>query len=416
VRRAFALGVAFACAACHVVAPDTDTPPVRAWSDTERAVLATLRLSALGDPPRDPGNRAGDDPSAAALGRALFGDRAISRNGKISCETCHQPERAFSDGLARAVGLAPLRRNTPSLLDVGHQRWLFWDGRADTLWSQALVPLEHADEMGGSRTGIVHHVASERRLAELYESAFGPFPEISWEHIPLTAAPNGDAAARRAWAALAEEERTRITQAFANLGKAIAAYERTLRSRPSRFDDYAEAVLAGRDRDAARVLDAREVAGLALFLSGRSGCVSCHHGPRFSDGHFHNIGTGDLGTASEDLGRAEGRQLLREAEFGCASPYADPSPPAACASAEGGFGVEVPSLQRGAFRTPGLRNLTATAPYLHDGRFGTLVEVLEFYRHPPDKAAVPHELPRELDLSDGELADLSRFLRTLDPR
>ena len=179
--------------------------------------------------------------------------------------------------------------------------------------------------MGGSRTAIVHRVAAEPRLAQLYRDAFGPLPEIGWKSVRLEAGPNGDAAARAAWAALPETERASLTRAFANLGKALAAYQRTLRSRPSRFDAYVDAVLAGRARDAERLLDAREVSGLALFLSGRSGCLSCHHGPLFTDGHFHNIGTGELGTPNEDLGRAQGRQLVRNSEFNCASSLADAS-------------------------------------------------------------------------------------------
>jgi cytochrome c peroxidase len=388
-------------------------PTRKAWTDSERAVLETLRLGARRDPPPDPGNRAGDDPAAAALGKGLFGDPALSRDGRVACQTCHEPARAFTDGQPRSIGLAALRRNAPSLLDVAYQRWLFWDGRADSLWSQALDPLEQPEEMGGSRTAIVHRVAADTRLAQLYRDAFGPLPEIAWQRVRLDAGPNGDASARAAWTALPESERADLTRAFANLGKALAAYERTLRSGPSRFDAYADAVLDGREREAEHLLDAREVSGLELFISGRSGCLSCHHGPLFTDGQFHNIGTGEIGTPSEDLGRARGRQLARSSEFNCASPLRD-EPAGADCGRESGFGAEVVALQRGAFRTPGLRNLSATAPYLHDGRFATLEQVLAFYRHPPDKAAVAHELPRELDLSDRDLADIARFLHTLD--
>jgi cytochrome c peroxidase len=413
-RAAAALCCALACAACTSRAPDPAPRAPKVWSDTERTVLSSLRLSALTEPPPDPGNAQGDDPRAAALGAELFIDPALSRNGRIACQTCHLPARAFSDGRDRSVGLAPLRRNAPSLLDVAYQRWLFWDGHGDSLWSQALSPLEQPDEMGGSRTAIVHHVASEPRLTRMYTGVFGPLPEIRWDDVRATASPNGDEAARAAWAALPERDRTSVTRAFANLGKALAAYQRTLRSRPSRFDAYVDAVLADPPRPAERILDAREVNGLELFLSGRSGCLSCHHGPLFSDRQFHNIGTGEIGTAGEDLGRARGRELLRGAEFGCASEFGDPSA-ARCAAPEQGFGAEVSALQRGAFRTPGLRNLSATAPYLHDGRFATLEEVLDYYRHPADKQTVGHELPRSLDLSDREIADLTRFLRTLDP-
>jgi cytochrome c peroxidase len=390
VIRTAALALALAALACGAGAGGANHRAVKDWSDTERAVLATLRLSARGDPPPDPGNRVGDDPAAAALGEVLFADPALSRDGKISCQTCHEPARAFSDGRARSVGLAPLRRNAPSLLDVAYQRWLFWDGRADSLWSQALSPLEQPDEMGGSRAAIVRQVARDPDLAAHYEAVFGPLPAVDADPIA-------------------------ITRAFANVGKALAAYQRTLRSQPSRFDAYADAVLTGHPREAARRLDAREESGLALFLSGRTNCLSCHHGPAFTDGSFHNLGTGELGTPNEDVGRAAARPLVGNSEFNCASPLADPGI-GSCARIDGGFGTEVPALQRGAFRTPGLRNLSATAPYFHDGRFATLPAVLEYYRHPPDKAAVRHELPRALELSDAEIEDLARFLRTLDPQ
>ena len=409
-RAALACALAFACS--HR-APEAGVRAQETWSDSERSVLATLRLSALREPPPDPGNPHGDDPRAAALGAALFADPALSRNGKVACQTCHLPERAFTDGRARSVGLAPQRRNAPSLFDVAYQRWLFWDGRADSLWSQALAPLEQPDEMGGSRTAIVHRVAADPRLARMYEGVFGPLPPVHWESVRPAASPNGDADARAAWAALPERERTDLTRGFANLGKALAAYERTLRSRPSRFDAYVDAVLAGRPRDAERALDAREVSGLALFLSGRSGCVSCHHGPLFSDGQFHNIGTGELGTPDEDLGRAAGREQLRAAEFSCTSSFRD-GPASDCGHLTAMRSTEIGDLMRGAFRTPSLRNLPATAPYLHDGRFATLEEVLAFYRKPPDKARVRHELP-PLDLSDREIEDLARFLRALTP-
>jgi cytochrome c peroxidase len=365
-------------------------PPASAWSDSERALLATLRLAALPEPPPDPGNGVGDRPEAAALGLALFFDTGLSANGRVACSTCHQPERAFTDGLRKSLGLGPLRRNAPSLLDIGHERWLYRDGRADSLWSQALVPLEHPDEMGGSRLAIMKRVASDPRLAQLYEAAFGSRPPA------LDGSP----------------ERTAVDRAFTNLGKALAAYERTLRSRPTRFDGYVDALLEGRLEEAERLLDPAEVAGLRVFLSGRSGCLSCHLGPRFTDGRFHNVGTGDLGTPREDLGREQGRQILRSFEFNCLSPYGDS---ADCRHLERMWATEVQGLLRGAFRTPGLRNLATTAPYMHDGRFQTLEEVLSFYRNPPAKAETPHELPAALDLTDLELRDLAKFLRSLDP-
>ena len=113
--------------------------------------------------------------------------------------------------------------------------------------------------------------------------------------------------------------------------------------------------------------------------------------------------------------RADAARLTGNSEFNCASTLNDVSPAPDCTRRPSGFGAEVIALQRGAFKTPGLRSLSATAPYLHDGRFTTIEEVLDYYRRPPDKASVRHELPASLDLSDSEIADLARFLRALDP-
>ena len=289
-------------------------------------MLASLRLDAQRDPPPDPGNRFGDDPAAAALGEALFADPALSRNGRVACQTCHQPERAFSDGLARSVGLATLRRNAPSLLDVGYQRWLFWDGRADSLWSQALAPLEDPEEMGGSRAAIVQRVAAEARLARLYRDAFGPLPEVAWQSVRLDAAPNGDAAARAAWTALPETERASLTRAFANLGKALAAYQRTLRSQPSRFDAYVEAVLAGRTRDAERTLDARETPVCAVPLGAQRLPRPATTARGSRTGTSITSGPATWAPRAKISGAHRAARLMRNSEFNCASALWIPAP------------------------------------------------------------------------------------------
>lgn len=383
------------------------------WSDTERALLASLQYGTLPPPPSDAGNRAGDDPKAAALGAALFSDARLSGNGALSCASCHQPARAYSDGRPRGIGLAPLHRNTPSLRDVAFERWLYRDGRADSLWSQALVPIEHPAEMGGNRTAAARHVATDPLLRELFAAAFGPVPALDWSSLPGAASPRGNAAERAAWAALGEPARNSVDRVFSAIGKAIAAFERTLRAKPSRFDAYVAAVLAGRDDEAARQLDASEVAGLRVFISGRAGCLACHVGPRFSDGRFHNIGTADLGTPGEDLGREAGLASLRDFEFRCGNANSDTREDK-CEHLTQMRESEVPELLRGAFKTPSLRGLSTSAPYLHDGRFSSLEELLDFYRRPPNKAASRHELPATLALSDGELTDLARFLRALE--
>ncbi len=124
-------------------------------------LAAIYRRSPLEEPPPDPTDRVADSASAAALGQFLFFDRGLSANGEIACASCHQPARGFSDGRALAKGLAGGRRNTPTLLNVAFNHWFFWDGRADSLWSQALQPLEGRREEGGDR--LLYHPPRRRR-------------------------------------------------------------------------------------------------------------------------------------------------------------------------------------------------------------------------------------------------------------
>lgn len=144
------------------------------WMATQIPLLESLTLRSLPDPPADPGNRWGEDPAVAALGEKLFFDASLTGN-RISCSSCHVPDLGFTDGRPTSKGLAVVRRNAPSLLDVAYRRWLFWDGRSDSLWSQALETLESPTEMGGSRGQIVRRVDGDPELSELYREAF-----ITW--------------------------------------------------------------------------------------------------------------------------------------------------------------------------------------------------------------------------------------------
>ena len=148
--------------------------PVR-LDDRERAIALTL--SPLPPLPKQPSNRFADDPEAARLGQRLFYDARLSRDGDRSCASCHSPGLGWSDGLPLSQGIAELNRNSPSLLHAGYQRWLFWDGRADSLWSQVQWPLEHPDEMGFARADLVRLIAGDEALRSEYEAIFGPLPD-----------------------------------------------------------------------------------------------------------------------------------------------------------------------------------------------------------------------------------------------
>ncbi len=416
-------GLPWVCAVLSVLLLIPEANPAASpaqWSATETSLLATLRLQALPPVRQDPGNRQSRQPEAAAFGAQLFFAPALSREGTLACASCHRPEWFFTDRRATAHGREVLTRNTPSLLGVAHEQWWYWDGRADSLWSQALQPLEAAAEMGNSRVAVVRTVLSHPQLGARYRQVFGP-AQVPLGGLPAQASPLGSAEEQTAWAQLDEHARHKVNRVFTNIGKALAAYESTLQPAQSRFDRYVDALMANKASDPDAQLTAQEQHGLRVFISGRSGCLSCHHGPRFTDRRFHNVGTGNLGQADEDIGRYAGRQRLEANPFNCRSRYAGHGADAAqtdaginaCQHLTRMYRNEVDTLMRGAFRTPTLRNISETAPYMHDGRFATLDEVMQHYREPPDKTQHRHELEALRVLSDEDIAAINSFLQTL---
>ncbi len=383
------------------------------WSDREKQLLASMRLPENPEPPASPSNRVADSPDAARLGEALFFDTRFSANGKLSCASCHIPERFFTDGEARAKGVSRAGRNTPTIIGAAFQNWYYWDGRRDTLWSQALVPFEAADEMGSSRVAVVRLVGEDPELREHYESVFGPFPmHLLKLDLPKHAGPLGDKSARDAWQRIPTAEATLINRVYANLGKSVAAFERTLPVPRSRFDAYIDAVLDG-DKRANKLLTDDELAGLELFLDDeRTHCLRCHNGPWLTNGDFHNIGTGSFEGENLDFGRVFGLRSLLMDEFNCIGPYSDASRDQCAELRFLNRSTHVPL--DGAFKVPSLRFLAQTAPYMHDGRFYSLEEVMAFYRK-AESTDPNSELPT-LDLTDDELTKLQQFLLTLsDP-
>jgi cytochrome c peroxidase len=379
------------------------------WDEAQLQRLRSLSLASLPAAPPDPTNRVADDERAARLGHRLFFDASLSANGAVSCATCHRPELHFCDGRPTSMGMGPGARNAPSVVGAAHSPWQFWDGRRDSLWSQALAPIEVAAEMGGTRLEVARLVSRSPRYRADYEALFGPAPVFDDSaRFPARASPFGDPEARAAWDRLPEEARHQVNLAFANVGKAIAAYERRLAPGRARFDAYVERLVAG-DLEAARqTLSDDEIAGLRLFLDdARTQCMRCHNGPLFTNQGFHDVASSRFGPIP-DLGRYVGIQSLLLDPFNCLGPYSD----AAQEQCD-----ELRFLERremaplaGAFKTPGLREVERTAPYFHDGRLATLEAVIEHYRHPP---ADPGSELLPLELSDLEAARLAAFLRTL---
>jgi cytochrome c peroxidase len=407
---AVAVATVSGAATCRAEPPATDDRAL--FTPTELAAI--YRHSPLGPLPADPTDRVADDPRAAALGQFLFFDSRLSANGKVSCATCHQASHAFTDGKPVATGVGPGTRNSPTVVNAAYNQWYFLDGRSDSLWSQALQPLENPAEMGGDRLHIVLLVAQDP-ASRSYEQVFGPMPDFGAMRLRSAhARPGSDPRAPevRAWSGLGPADRQAIDRTFANLGKAIEAYERRLVSRPAPFDRYV-AALKRADRQQQRILSPAAKRGLKLFV-GSAHCDLCHSGPTFSDGQFHNLGL----APARDPGRAVGIRLLRADPFNSAGAFSD-APDESSRRDRLSF-LPDPDTQLGAFKTPSLREVGRTTPYMHDGRFNDLAQVMSFYagedlaRH---RGAMPGQREGTLDLvphlSPAQQLDLVAFLRTL---
>lgn len=414
--RYFAAGAALAAtlALSGWAAQEVRQAPARdKWSAQELATIAAMRLKQAGERPAEPSNAYEQRADAAALGRALFEDKRLSKNGQVACASCHAADKQFQDGRQFGKGVGTGKRRTMPVMGASHSPFLFWDGRKDSLWSQALGPMEDAAEHGGNRVRFVRLVLAQYKAQ--YQAVFGPAPELG--KLPEDASPNGTQAERAAWATLAPAARDGVNRVFANMGKAIAAYERQVSYGESRFDQYAQATVRA-DGRGQEVLTPQEVRGLRAFLTNGQ-CASCHNGPLLTDHAFHNTGVPPVDPASPDRGRAEGLKKLLKDEFNCLGPYSD-ARPEQCGELQ--FLSTNDPGQLAAFRTPSLRNVAARAPYMHAGQLATLEQVLQHYATSP-KAVIGHsELARPgekhaerqtIRLSATDIQDLAAFLGTL---
>jgi cytochrome c peroxidase len=375
--------------------------------------------SPLGSLPPDPTNRVAEDPDAAALGQYLFFDSRFSANGRISCATCHNPARAFTDGRALPRGIAVGTRNVPTVLDVAFSQWFFLDGRTDSLWAQAIQPFENAAEFGGDRLQMVLTTIQDPALRTAYQKVFGSLPALTGD-LPATlrhARPDADpqSPVAQAWRTMAPADRRVVDEIFSNLGKAIEAFERRLLDGPAPFDRYV-AGLRNHDPTSRQAIPPAARRGLKLFV-GAGRCELCHSGPAFTDGQFHNLGLPLLPGQAADPGRAAGIRRLQSDPFNGVGHFSDAAGTSA-AQSRLSFLPE-PASQLGAFKTPTLRNVALTAPYMHDGRFTTLKQVLDFYGQgkPASRGQPVGVRERTVDLipplSGSQQADLLAFLRTL---
>jgi len=383
----------------QIPAPLPDT-----WSPAELALIRSLSLSQLPPLPADPSNAFADDERAAELGQKLYFDTRLSGNGTVSCASCHRPELMFTDGLPLAVGTSGGTRHTPSLVGLSYSPWFYWDGRKDSQWAQALAPLEAPHEHDIDRLSVARLVTGDRSYQVMYQEIFGPAPPLPSGGI---ASPLGREAFIAGWNTLDAAQREAINRVFVNVGKSIAAYQRKMQPGRTRFDNYADAIAEGEERTGNGQLDSTELAGLDLFLN-KGQCINCHNGPLFTNHDFHNTGVRVLASQLPPMGRYDGVRIARWDPFNCLGEYSDASS-GECIELE--FARDTNELV-GAHKTPTLRNVSWTAPYMHGGQIGSLEDVIRHYDEAP-VSMLSHNEAKPLALRSVEHRQLVAFLKTL---
>ncbi len=372
----------------------------------------------------DTTNKYSKDPAAIDLGHRLFFDAGYSgpivvaddgmngglgaegQAGKVSCRSCHLGDWLIdtrSQPNGTSLGIDWFIRNAPSMVNSAtYDRQFGWVGYCDNLWGKVLIPAEFV--MGTTRTGIVGYLFNNYR--DEYDAIF---------EVPLDAGLADEARFPPAatplnpespWADMDPADQAIVNQAYANFGKAIAAYLGQLISGDADLDRF----VAGDDA----ALSESAKRGLRLFI-GKAACVECHSGPTFSDEEFHVTGVPQVGehvapAPGYDDGRLGAIDIYLGWDFTTAGPYNDDS------SIDRTQGVSKDPALEGAFRTKGLRNVAMTPPYMHTGHIETLREVVEFYNlggADSEFAGEKDELMVPLNLSDQEVSDLVAFLESL---
>ena len=341
------------------------------WSENDIARIQTFSLKSL-QAFKDPSNKYLDNKVTIKLGKSLFEDTRLSSNGKVSCSSCHIEKHAFTDNKVVARGLRDSFRNTLTLLNVGAHHWFFADGAKDSLWSQALSSIENPAEQNFTRVEAIRLIATDQVYRSQFKQVFNQeLPTIAeLSNFPIKAGPNAKLQDLIAWKKMSKQQRQQTNSLFSKIGKSIAAYVTTLKSKPTAFDFFIEELI--QNKPTTRLNDSQQ-RGLRLFLSKKTGCTNCHSGPLFSNKSFHNIATGIPG---KDNGRSEVIESVIRDVFNCLGPYSD-AKPEQC--------VELNYINRdkhqlrGTYKTPTLRGIKDSAPYMHDGRFKNLNEVLDHY-------------------------------------
>jgi cytochrome c peroxidase len=470
------------------------------WTSQEWSTLKTL--SPLPRPTDDP-DRYGDSSNAywnnsdaAALGHEFYFDTRFSGNAtlvdtigqtvpyaraalgqpvNVACATCHDPKRAGSDFTSApntvSIGAGWYDVNGEQTVNALYYPLLYWNGRSDSLWSQAAAVNESGVSMNNTRLNTFWVIMNDAHYHSAYNAIFTndplPDPAPATTDVPLTGKPG-----QAAFDGMTADNKRMVTRVQVNFAKAIGAYEYTLVSRDSAFDKFMEGTDEAISPGAKR--------GARLFV-GKASCVDCHNGPLFSDGLFHDVGVPQVGdhvptitdcypgrsncdctpgaekgsclpagawsgllklVASKDSKDANDNPVINYNNFRRDSTWSDNPPDEAFASKY--YSAPTDATLKGAWRTPSLRDVAITAPYMHDGLYKTLEDVLWHYnvggsasgagqfsvpRCAPDTASDPDAgapcLPADagapgraaqikpLELTDDEMDDLVEFLKTL---
>ena len=327
---------------------------------------------------RDPSNRVSGKREAIELGGKLFFEPRISGTGSVLCATCHVPFRSFQDARPRGFGLKDVDRNTIAVVNARFYRWYGWDGAHDSLWSQSIRPLLDEREMRSSAQKVAQTMRN--LFAKDYEAAFGG-------KLP------------------ADDE-----EVLVDVGKALAAYQETLVSARTEFDDFRDALADGKPSD----YPAAAQRGLKIFV-GKGNCSTCHFGPHFTNGEFADVGVPFfIAPGRVDPGRHTGIKKLKDSPYNLLGRYNDD---AARSTALGTKHVQLQHRNFGEWRVPGLRNVAQTAPYMHNGSLASLRDVVKHYSELKEDRlhADGEQILKPLKLSESEINDLVAFLESLSP-
>jgi cytochrome c peroxidase len=278
-----------------------------------------------------------DNPLTAEkveLGKQLYFDKRLSQDNTVSCATCHDPEKGWSNADRFATGFKQQKggRSAPTVVNSGYHFFQFWDGRAKHVEGQALGPIQNPIEMAMEMGPLVERLNKIPGYREQFQKVF----------------------------------KTDVTEE--GVAKAIGAFERTLLAGDAPYDRFKAGDKSALSESAQR--------GMKVFFN-KGHCSACHSGPLFTDGAFHNVGVG-FNQANPDLGRYTETKLDGD---------------------------------KGAFRTPSLRDIALTAPYMHDGSEATLEAVVEYYNKGGNPNPFLDEEIYPLNLTDQEKADLVTFLK-----